>query len=461
MATEQPTTESKTNIEAFLAERGFARLPNDLFHCPKCGAPRARIEECGAEYGLVCTRNGDGGCGLVGGLWELLALFNEKTTSNGNTSAAALALDKSRPPSGVLQAAPAAVLPLTFHDAGDIVQGELELARYRVPGLVADGCISALGGFIGYGKTPFTVRMLKAMLSGDPFLDIEVERVPDDYRIIYLTQESLNTFQPLLRDAGITPEVAAGRLTVAYSHEVFKTQQSWPQIVAGCAEIIDGKGLLIVDTFRTFARLRNERDDSEMTEALRPLVSAVGSGMSAWTNVHSWKGFKDVVDEDADVMHIAGAGALSADSAIIAVYKKPKSDGGNENVRYFKVVRNRFGNELAPRYVELVDNELRVVGHLAHAARIHSGNMQKVKHIITSEPGKTKRELEDATGLTHQRLSDAIKALQDEGLVHGIGKARSRTNPVRFYPGPGPDEDVDAEAAITTPMNTEQIWHEP
>jgi DNA-binding Lrp family transcriptional regulator len=348
------------------------------------------------------------------------------------------------------------VIPLTAHSAGDIVAAPREEARYRMPGLVADGVISAYGGSVGHGKTPSTVAMLAAMLNGGEYLGIEVERVPDDYKIAYLTQESLNTFQPLLLGAGITPDEQ--RLHVFYAHEVFASGQTWPQVVEGLTTWLGGKGLLVVDTFRTFARLRNEKDDSEVSEAMVPVVQAVGSGIGAWLVMHTWKTMQDVPDEDTDVMHFLAAGELTAVAGICTIYRKPKS--GRENERYFKVVRNRFGNELDPRYVELVDGKLQVVSHMTQALRVHNDHMRKVEAAIEADPGKKMSVYVDATGLSQQRVSDAVKALEDDGLVHRLGTPRSRTNPLTFHPGAGPTEE-EVEAAITTPMSTEQIWHEP
>src|SRR5262249_39080995 len=69
-------------------------------------------------------------------------------------------------------AAPASTTPLRFHVAGNVVQAEEESARYRVPGVVADGAITAYGGSVGHGKTPSLIYLIAAMLNGGEWLGI-------------------------------------------------------------------------------------------------------------------------------------------------------------------------------------------------------------------------------------------------------------------------------------------------
>jgi hypothetical protein len=169
---------------------------------------------------------------------------------------------------------------LPYEDAGDLLDRQLPLQRYDLYGLFAPGCITAVGGYTGAGKSPLIARMLKAMLAGDPdFAEIgHGKPLPEDYMIVWLTQESEYTFQPLLRSAGLTAEIAAGRLKEVYLHAALGAGLTWPEIVEDAMKLIGPRGLIIVDTLPEWAMVKTEDDNAIMAAAMRPVVHAVGGG---------------------------------------------------------------------------------------------------------------------------------------------------------------------------------------
>jgi hypothetical protein len=332
-----------------------------------------------------------------------------------------------------------------FDDGRGLLDRTEAHPRYDVPGLVAPGTISVLGGFTGDGKTPLTARLLKTMLAGGEFIGIEVEPVPADYRIVYLTQESSYTFKPLLQSAGLDEVLESGRLQIMYLHVALGAGLSWPEIVKEARDRVGSRGLIIVDPLSDWAMVKSEDDNAIMSEAFRPLLEAIGGGgVSAWVIAHSWKSFRTVPDADTDVMHIRGAGAVVSNASIVVLYKKPKDDAG-ENVRFFKVARNRFGNQLEPRYVELgVDGALKPVAALSVEFRQMDADDERVLAAIDAHVGLKQTEIRDVTGLSHQRVSESVKRLAQDGKVHKTGTPRSRKDPVTWHAGLGAnDADPD------------------
>jgi membrane-bound lytic murein transglycosylase len=113
--------------------------------------------------------------------------------------------------------------------------------------------------------------MIRSVLTGEPFLDVSVNEVPADYTILWLTQETEHSFQPLLQRANITEAMLAGRLKIMYLSEALKAYKGdwrWEEVVQYSGDVIGGNGLLIVDTLAAWTRVRNEDSNSEMTEAL-------------------------------------------------------------------------------------------------------------------------------------------------------------------------------------------------
>jgi hypothetical protein len=338
---------------------------------------------------------------------------------------------------------------LTFHSAGDLLRGSLPLPRYDLEGLVAPGCITALGGSFGAGKTPLAVRLLRAMIHGDAeFAGVAHGRaLPDGYRIVYLTQESEYTFKPLLEAAGLSAALADGRLEIVYVHEAFATGLGWPEIVAQASARVGPRGLLVVDPLADWAQVRNEDDNAVMTEAFRPVIAAVGGGRSVLVVCHAWKSFDTVPDEDAAAMHIRGAGAIVSNASIIAVYKRPKDKGLGENVRYLKVVRNRFGSPLDSRYLELDDGVLRRVEPIQAAVRASRAAEEAVMAAIEAAgpDGARQGAIEEQTRLTWRRVKDAVTDLEAAGRIVAFGKPRSKSDPVRYVAMP----DVTSSAPPT------------
>ena len=235
---------------------------------------------------------------------------------------------------------------LPSHDARTLLDTPLQLPPFDVPGIVAPGNITALAGYTGAGKTPLTADLIASMVAGTDFVGIEIgNKLPDDYKFVYLTQESEYTFKPALERAGLGTVVASGQMEIVYLHEALATGLSWADIIVGAQRKFEApRGLLIVDPISDWTMVRSEDDNAVMAEAFRPLTKVAGTGLSVVAVVHCWKSFDDNVDdEDATLMHIRGAGAIVSSCSLAWIYKKPKPKPEDEGIRFLKCVRSRVG----------------------------------------------------------------------------------------------------------------------
>jgi hypothetical protein len=325
---------------------------------------------------------------------------------------------------------------LVFHDARSILREKLNHPQDDVPQLVSPGTITVLGGYTGDGKTPLTVHMLATALNGGgDFIGIDLPPLPDDYKVVYLTQESAYTFKPLLEAAGLSRNLKEGRLEVVYLHEALTTVGTdWPEIVEQASVRIGPRGLLVVDPLGDWAMVRNEDDNAVMHEAFRPLIAGVGGSRAAWVIAHAWKSFASVPDEEADVQHIRAAGAIVSNATRIVLYKKTKPLVG-PSMRYFKVARSRFGDELEPRYVELKDGKLRRISDLAHGLRkVGSAESRLFDALAAAHPEPVLyKDLRHILGIPTSEIPQLVEGLLEAKRIRAAGERRSKTEPYRLY----------------------------
>lgn len=337
-----------------------------------------------------------------------------------------------------------------FQDARDLLDSAEELPPFDVPGLIAAGAITVLGGYTGDGKTPLTARLVRAAFAGEDFLGTPIERWPDEYKVVWLTQESRFTFRPLLLAAGLGEVLDSGQLEILYLHDALayildkNGAPSWPKIVEAATERVGPRGLLIVDPLSDWALVKSEDDNAVMAEAFRPVIASVGGGRSAWIIAHSWKGFRNVPDEDADVMHIRGGGAIVSNASIVVLYKKPRENVG-DNIRFLKVARSRFGVYPDPLYVELTeDGKLQQASPFTMHVNKQEDAEERVLTALEENPDGVKNgDLPEMTGLTTQRVSDALKQLKRDGKVHFTGTKGSRKDPYIWHRSETTEEATD------------------
>jgi hypothetical protein len=313
-------------------------------------------------------------------------------------------------------------LPAKFRDLADeLGKGVPEAEWIGHAGLISKGTITTLGGYIGAGKTPLTLRAIRAIFEGKPFLDFPMASVPDDFKVVYLTQESEWTFLPAVQDAGLT-SLEPGLFKIGYFHD-FATD-AWSDIVGAASRVLEGNGLLVVDTSADWARVSDENDNAQMTLAYHPLMIAVGTGIAVWVNAHTVKNFDSVSDEDATHSGIRGAGAVIANSGLVFTYKrsKPKRDG---EPRHLKMQRSRLKYDGLPvgQYVALKEGDLLTVSVLENALDSQRAHEATLRRIVMEAGGRIRKKAAvEQAKLSGTNIASALAGLDGIVEVTGTGK---------------------------------------
>ena len=288
-------------------------------------------------------------------------------------------------------------------------------------GYSACGAITALGGFMGAGKTPFELRAIAAMLRGISYLGFEALPLPENFKIIYLTQESPYTFLPAVAEAGLAdPAITRGRFEIGYFHD-FATAE-WPETVAAAAEKIAGNGLLVTDTIADWSRAAKENDNAIMTDALRPLVLTAATGAAVHFMAHTPKSFNDIRDDEASAAAIRGAGAIISNATLIFTYKVSKPKRG-DSVRQLKMHRTRFDYEGMPseRYTEMQEGTLRQLTELEAAMRVGEGDADKLRRALLNAGGSAGlRELRRELHMDVYEMESAVTLIGAAVLGRGV-----------------------------------------
>jgi AAA domain len=187
-----------------------------------------------------------------------------------------------------------------LHDLGDELRKGIPQADWvGLRGRYSRGAITCTGGYTGAGKTPLLLGESRAILAGEDFAGFSrvLSSVGDGFKLAYLTQETSATFLPAVYRAGITEDLASGRMKVGYYHD-FATDD-WGELVEDMTDYLAGDGLLLVDTAADWSRVRDENDNAAYAEALRPLQVAVGTNIAVGFVAHTVKSFVSVPDADA------------------------------------------------------------------------------------------------------------------------------------------------------------------
>lgn len=303
--------------------------------------------------------------------------------------------------------------------ANDFATGVPE-ADWLLPGLVARGAMTFLGGYIGAGKTPLTLRAMGALLTGESFLGFDPPNVPADFRIVYLTQEAEGTFLPAAAEAGLNSPGLGDRWDTGYFHDF--AQVDWPEVVDAARGMLDGRGLLVVDTHTEWAQVSDEDDAAQVTQALRPLAPVIGDGNAVWVTGHTVKTFEDVRDSEVQPRHIRGSGAVISNASMILTYKsaRPKQTG---DARHLKVVRTRFPYPWPmERYTVMEDGDLRERSQLEVGAREVQSSSDRILHYLRDYDGKaSKEDVKRDLGLSGSTFATALEALKDQVEEGGKG----------------------------------------
>jgi hypothetical protein len=311
-----------------------------------------------------------------------------------------------------------------FKDLGtELSRGVPEAKWIGHRGLTAQSAATYMSGYIGAGKTPFTLGMIGASLRGEDFCGFKFVGLPAGYRVIYLTQETEATFLPSVAAAGIGEALATGRVQVGYFHD-FATDD-WFETVKAATAALNGNGLLVVDTTLDWSRASDENDSATMTRALMPLAWAVGTGISTWAIGHTVKTFDDVRDDDVSIGHVRGSGAVVANSSIVLLYKRPKPKQ-SDSVRYLKMVRSRLAYEdQVDRFITKDVTGMRQADWIETTLKGVDLSRQKILALIDAAGGaELKSTLRDTSGMDGKEFGQVIDGLAGDGKITQTGQGK-------------------------------------
>jgi AAA domain len=213
-----------------------------------------------------------------------------------------------------------------FYTARELANLGDEEVRYIAAPYVAEGLITELDGKIKQGKTTLTLQLVRAVLTRNDFLDNPTQYTP----VVYLTEQSHQSFKPQLRKAGLLDR---DDLVILHRWDL-PSGFTWPMTVAAAtskaAEI--GAKLIIVDTLSQFAGLQGdaENDSGSAYTALEPLQRAAQQGLAVLLPRHERKGGGDVGDS------ARGSSAFGGAVDIILALQRPQ--GRAETVRVLHAI---------------------------------------------------------------------------------------------------------------------------
>ena len=289
--------------------------------------------------------------------------------------------------------------------------------------VLAAGAVTTLAGTPGAGKTNLILRFCKAILAGDESVLGFAVSVPADFKIAYLTQEAGWTFVPAMQAAGIR----TGELYVAQLHRNFET--SWQDSMRDAAAVLSGNGLLVVDTVLDWSGAEDENDSATMTKVYKHMSGVAGNGVSVLATTHTRKDFDASSDDVTDIAAVRGSGAVSASSSVVLLYKKPQETSlRNDDVRYFKIGRSRFGIPgEGSFYARLNDKgELNRMGKCDLMRSKTRGGEEKVFEAIAEIEGNGEQAtialIGKVAGVRRTDAKTALDALEDAERVSHIGK---------------------------------------
>ena len=301
----------------------------------------------------------------------------------------------------------------------DPVPETLWIVDKLVPG--GGSLIQITGAPKGSGKTTFVLAALAAVREGDDFLGGPTISTP----IVFLSEQSRGNFEAeYLGPAGLMGDDG---FHVLYRWET--RHFDWETIVAGAVEKCrrEGAKILVIDTFISWAKPRDENDAPVMERLLSLLQDAAAEGFTVIVIHHARKGGGNAIEAGR------GSSAFAAAVDVIIHIRRP-SGGASSTVREI----NCEG-----RYGELYDSlviELTEAGYVARGSRTDVAQVKAEKAVRETLPTN------EGAAISMTDLVEALKPnnvqrtacqrvldkMTNRGDVRTIGKGKSG-DPYRYF----------------------------
>ncbi|HET7128948.1 MAG TPA: bifunctional DNA primase/polymerase [Gaiellaceae bacterium] len=318
---------------------------------------------------------------------------------------------------GTRNSGPAKVLELPFYSARTIAEMVQEDVDWAWRDYLAFGTITELVGPPKAGKTTLVFAMLRALASGDPFLDRPTAKSP----VVVLSEQGPTSLRAVIARSGLTLADDVHFLM----HRDARTSD-WQDVVETAIQQCRAVGsrVLVIDTLPVFAGLSGEMENNagDALEAMQPLLGAAGEGLAVLINRHRRKGgASDIADE------ARGSGAFSGTVDVILSLRR-KEGGSKPTVRVL-VAASRFDETPEELYIELDDGQYVVLGD--NAALEAEETRRLLLEVLSAQSdvalGTTTDELISATGKARTTIQRVLSDLYRTGHVEKHGK-----RPVRY-----------------------------
>jgi 5S rRNA maturation endonuclease (ribonuclease M5) len=339
-----------------------------------------------------------------------------------------------------------------FRRPAELLAAAPEQTPWVWHGHLARGALTVLGGREKSGKSTFVWGLIAALLSGRDFCGKPTTQTT----VVVLTEESPATVAEKLERFGIAPDAPLSILT----RSDVRGRPEWSAVVAaaGAEAARLGAGLVVIDTLSYWAALPPDAENSAgaMAEALRPLLELAGRGLAVLCLHHVNKAHGE----------LRGSTAIGATAdLIVTLTREPEAPSR----RRLEVVGRFSDCPTEPVLIELNGNRYETLGSPREVSAEERERV--VMGALPNEPpGRTQKELAEATGLPQPRVAEALGSLLSRGAVARTGQG-TRAAPYRYHytaapPGaPAPPADtgfvggdaafvVIAEPSLTSDTDT-------
>lgn len=291
-------------------------------------------------------------------------------------------------------------------------------------GFVGLGMVSILSARPKVGKTTLLFQLLKAVLSGEPFLEFPTRSVG---KILLFTEEPLSLLKRRIDKLGL----GQNRFLIMAKYDM-DPLRCWDETIAYIKRMTEEEGVkfVIVDTVAAFWKVENENDASHVKEALDTLQGVIRKNKAALLLIHHLR----KADGDEGTA-IRGSGQLFA---MVEVGMELTRMPGGESRRQF-ISQGRYEESQQEIAIDLTDDGYHSLGSVD---RLMFNDVKKRILAVIPEEGRgeaveennVKDALDDPKpGKTN--LRKALAQLTEEGKIIRKGKG-VKGNPYKYTKRP-------------------------
>ncbi len=326
-----------------------------------------------------------------------------------------------------------------FYTPTELVKLTLPTPDWLIPGYLAIAAITEIDGKIkAAGKTTLSLHKVRAVLDGAPFLDRPTRRA----RVVYVSEQSRQTFTDALRRAGLADR--GDELRILFRDDL--RGMKWPEVVELVHQecVTGNRELVVIDTIGKLAGIVNENDAGEWSQAMNPVLDLRDSGRAVLLDRHDRKSGGEVGESGR------GSSQASGDADIVLALRRP--EGNQPSSRRVIEALSRYPDTPDKIVIELGTDGYQLLG------TIEAVGTSDARLMLLSALGREFRQHEtgasqaDLVELGEARVPKVkrwavlqeLAALVNHGKVKVTGKARSKTTPLRYWP---------SDVVVETPTN--------